>query len=49
MRMFPELFRSARIAPVDDYPERLRSTLASVAPVKCDGEPVSVVRTSNQQ
>ncbi len=43
MRMFPELFRASRIAPVDDYPERLRRTLASVAPPRCDGEPVSVV------
>jgi uncharacterized circularly permuted ATP-grasp superfamily protein len=43
MRMFPELFRSSRIAPVDDYPERLRRTLASVAPPKCEGEPVSVL------
>jgi uncharacterized circularly permuted ATP-grasp superfamily protein len=43
MRMFPELFRKMRIAPVDDYPERLRRTLASVAPVKCAGEPEIVV------
>ncbi|MBB5220511.1 putative circularly permuted ATP-grasp superfamily protein [Amaricoccus macauensis] len=43
MRMFPELFRSSRILPVDDYPQRLRRTLASVAPRKCDGEPVSVI------
>ncbi len=43
MRMFPELFRSTRIAPVDDYPDRLRRTLASVAPPKCEGEPVCVV------
>jgi uncharacterized circularly permuted ATP-grasp superfamily protein len=43
MRMFPELFRTVRIAPVDDYPARLRRTLASVAPAKCEGEPVSVI------
>lgn len=43
MRMFPELFRATRIAPVDDYPDRLRRTLASVAPVKCEGEPVCVL------
>ncbi len=43
MRMFPELFRSSRIEPVDDYPDRLRRTLASVAPPKCEGDPVSVV------
>jgi uncharacterized circularly permuted ATP-grasp superfamily protein len=43
MRMFPELFRAVRIAPVDDYPDRLRRTLASVAPARADGEPVSVL------
>ncbi len=43
MRMFPDLFKSMRIAPVDDYPNRLRRTLASVAPMKCDGTPVSVL------
>jgi uncharacterized circularly permuted ATP-grasp superfamily protein len=43
MRMFPELFRSVRIAPVDNYPDRLRRTLASVAPQTSDGEPVSVL------
>jgi uncharacterized circularly permuted ATP-grasp superfamily protein len=43
MRMFPELFRKTRIAPVDNYPGRLRRTLASVAPAKCAGEPEIVV------
>jgi uncharacterized circularly permuted ATP-grasp superfamily protein len=43
MRMVPELFRSTRIAPVDTYPDRLRRTLASVAPPKCEGEPVVVL------
>ncbi len=43
MRMFPELFRATRIAPVDDYPDRLRRTLASVAPPKCTGEPEIVL------
>ncbi len=43
MRMLPELFRSSRIAPVDDYPDRLRRTLASVAPPKASGDPVSVI------
>ena len=45
MRMFPELFRENRIEPVDTYPEKLRRTLASVAPSKCDGEPVVVILT----
>ena len=43
MRMFPDLFRGTRIAPVDDYPDRLRRTLASVAPASCEGQPVSVL------
>ena len=37
MRMFPELFRATRIEPVDDYPDRLRRTLASVAPAEDRG------------
>lgn len=45
MRMFPELFRNNRIAPVEDYPSKLRRTLASVAPNKCNGEPVVVILT----
>ncbi len=45
MRMFPDLFRENRIAPVDSYPEILRRTLASVAPAKCDGQPVVVILT----
>jgi uncharacterized circularly permuted ATP-grasp superfamily protein len=45
MRMFPELFRANRIAPVDRYPELLRRTLASVAPAKCTGEPTVVILT----
>ena len=45
MRMFPELFRENRIEPVDRYPELLRRTLASVAPAKCEGEPVVVILT----
>lgn len=45
MRMFPELFRENRIEPVDSYPEKLRRTLASVAPAKCKGEPVVVILT----
>jgi uncharacterized circularly permuted ATP-grasp superfamily protein len=45
MRMFPELFRENRIAPVDSYPEILRRTLASVAPARCEGEPTVVILT----
>jgi uncharacterized circularly permuted ATP-grasp superfamily protein len=45
MRMFPQLFLENRIAPVDDYASVLKRTLASVAPPKCDGEPVVAILT----
>ena len=45
MRLFPKLFTSNRIRPVDQYPNMLRRTLSSVAPEKCDGAPVIVVLT----
>ncbi|NPD15309.1 circularly permuted type 2 ATP-grasp protein [Xinfangfangia sp. D13-10-4-6] len=45
MRMFPGLFRENRIQPIDSYAEILRRTLASVAPVKCKGEPKVVILT----
>ncbi len=45
MRMFPALFRENRIEPVDGYSERLRRTLASVAPAKCQSDPRVVILT----
>ena len=45
MRMFPQLFRENRIAPVEQYPRALKRTLDSVAPAKCDGEPCVVILT----
>ncbi|MFM2355340.1 MAG: hypothetical protein RLZZ528_1076 [Pseudomonadota bacterium] len=45
MRMFPDLFRENRIEPVDLYPDLLRRTLGSVAPMKCEGEPTVVILT----
>lgn len=45
MRMFPELFKSMRIAPVENYPDMLRRTFSSVAPQKCENEPTVVVLT----
>ncbi|MEO0387262.1 MAG: circularly permuted type 2 ATP-grasp protein [Pseudomonadota bacterium] len=45
MRMFPDLFRMMRVAPVEHYPDQLRRTLASVAPQKCAGEPTIVLLT----
>ena len=43
MRLFPELFASHRIAPVETYPENLLETLISVAPVGTESEPTVVV------
>jgi len=48
MHMFPDLFRSNRVAPVEDYPESLRATLESVAPPGLDNEPVIVLLTPGQ-
>ncbi|MDA3889162.1 MAG: circularly permuted type 2 ATP-grasp protein [Allgaiera sp.] len=45
MRMFPGLFRENPIQPVDRYPELLRRTLASVAPMKCDRDPTVAILT----
>jgi uncharacterized circularly permuted ATP-grasp superfamily protein len=45
MRMFPELFGTNRIEPVETYPELLRRTLASVAPEKCNADPTVVILT----
>ena len=45
MRLFPELYARHRIAPVSSYPEELRDTLHSVAPLNCDRDPVIAVLT----
>ncbi len=45
MRLFPELFKSNRIAPVDDYPDQLRRTLVSVAPDGAGSRPTAVLLT----
>lgn len=45
MRMYPDLFRENRIQPIDSYSDRLRHTLASVAPAKCNREPTVVILT----
>jgi uncharacterized circularly permuted ATP-grasp superfamily protein len=45
MRMFPHLFQENRIAPVENYPALLKRTLASVAPQKCEGDPVIAILT----
>jgi uncharacterized circularly permuted ATP-grasp superfamily protein len=43
MRLFPELFKANRIAPVDDYPDLLRRTLVSVAPDGAGNDPTAVL------
>ncbi|MGD9830413.1 MAG: circularly permuted type 2 ATP-grasp protein [Hyphomicrobiaceae bacterium] len=48
MHMFPDLFSRNRVAPVEQYPEDLRATLESVAPVGLDREPTIVVLTPGQ-
>jgi len=45
MRMFPELFSSAAIEQVDDYPKELLNTLKEVAPPACPGRARVVVLT----
>jgi uncharacterized circularly permuted ATP-grasp superfamily protein len=47
IRLFPDLVAEHRVAPVDDYPDRLLSSLRSVAP-HANGEPTVVVLTPGQ-
>ena len=39
MRLFPELFRSCSVEPVDHYPHELLRCLRSVAPPRAEGQP----------
>ena len=48
MRLFPELFSTMRIAPVDNYADNLLSTMRSVAPDSASGEPNVVLLTPGQ-
>ncbi len=43
MRMFPELFRLNRVAPIEQYPDCLKDTLKSVAPEGVDDPTVCVL------
>ena len=45
MHMFPDLFATNRVEPIEDYPDRLRATLESVAPAGCQDDPVIVLLT----
>ncbi len=44
-RLFPELFRTGKIRPVDGYSDLLRRTLNECAPPACEGAPCIVVLT----
>ena len=45
MHLFPELFASHRVAPVENYPAMLHKTLEAVAPASAGNDPVIVVLT----
>jgi len=45
MRLMPDLFAEHRVAPIDDYPDQLLATLASVAPHPDVRSPAIVVLT----
>jgi uncharacterized circularly permuted ATP-grasp superfamily protein len=45
IRLFPELVARHRIAPIDNYTDRLLSTLRSVAPQSASADPTVVVLT----
>ncbi|WP_345295364.1 circularly permuted type 2 ATP-grasp protein [Luteimonas vadosa] len=44
-RLFPDLFRRNRVAPVAHFPDELLATLRSLAPPNCNGEPTVVLLT----
>ncbi len=44
-RLFPELFSTGQVRPVDGYSDLLRRTLAECAPPACEGPPCIVVMT----
>ncbi len=48
MRLFPELFSSHRVAPVENYADLLLNSLRSVAPRTADADPVVVLLTPGQ-
>ncbi|WP_428350982.1 circularly permuted type 2 ATP-grasp protein [Lichenifustis flavocetrariae] len=45
MRLFPELFGSHRVAPVENYPDILLNSLRSVAPPTAGSDPTVVLLT----
>ena len=45
LHLFPDLFSRNRVRPVENYPEKLRQTLESVAPANLDAEPTIALLT----
>ena len=45
LRLFPELFATNRVAPVENYTDELLATLKSVAPVSASSDPTVVILT----
>jgi uncharacterized circularly permuted ATP-grasp superfamily protein len=45
MRLFPQVFARARVAPIDHYSQELLRCLRSLAPPTSEGEPTVVVMT----
>ncbi|BBF91919.1 circularly permuted type 2 ATP-grasp protein [Blastochloris tepida] len=45
IRLFPELFATHRVAPVENYPDELLATLKSVAPSTAAADPTCVLLT----
>jgi uncharacterized circularly permuted ATP-grasp superfamily protein len=48
LRLFPELFATHRVAPVDNYPDQLLATLRSVAPRFSSADPNICLLTPGQ-
>ena len=46
MRLFPDLFAMHRVAPIENYPDRLLATLQSVAPRSASHDPTIVLLNS---
>lgn len=45
LRLFPDLFSRYRVAPVENYPDELLTTLKSVAPTTASSDPTVVLLT----
>src|SRR5258706_14451054 len=45
LRLFPQVFQGARVAPVDHYPDELLRCLRSFPPARAEGEPAVALLT----